>query len=315
MSLRRPVSSALIAALVCAALPAAQNAEIGLPPGRLIDIGGRSLHVHCTGSGSPTVVLEAGASAFAIDWALVQPEVARTDRVCSYDRAGSGWSAPRDVVDTPARIIGDLHAVLAAAGEKPPYVLVGASMGGIYVRLYQLRHPGEVVAFVLVDPSTEDGLFTMYQGKGVAIASLTADQLLTTMPTAAVPVPRRPPQTGSPFDRLPQGLYETRVRLEQRLIDSVPPLVPADVVRESSEGQRAALALLSESRNRADAPISAVPVVVLTRSDGNAAVHAAVAKLSRRGRHAVVAGAGHEIHLFAPAAVIQAIGEVVAAVK
>ena len=78
--------------LCAAALVGAQTIDIGPPPGRLVDIGGRRLHVNCTGSGLPTVVREAGASSFAIDWSLVQPEVARSTRVCSYDRAGSGWS-------------------------------------------------------------------------------------------------------------------------------------------------------------------------------------------------------------------------------
>src|SRR6185503_7396802 len=140
----------------------------GPPPGRLVDVGGRKLHVNCAGSGSPTVVLEAGASSFALDWSLVQPEIARTQRVCSYDRAGSGWSDPRPDVETPARIAADLHAALAAAGERPPYVLVGHSAGGLYVRLYQLEHPNEVVGLVLVDPATEDRLFTLFQGRAVA---------------------------------------------------------------------------------------------------------------------------------------------------
>ena len=74
---------------------AAQQVDIGPPPGRLVDVGGRKLHVNCSGSGSPTVVLEAGGSSFAIDWSLVQSDVARTHRVCAYDRAGSGWSDPR----------------------------------------------------------------------------------------------------------------------------------------------------------------------------------------------------------------------------
>ena len=128
-------------------------------------------------------------------------------------------------------------------------------------RLLAGKYPADVAGLVFVDPSTEDGLFAMYQGKGVAIASLTAEQLLTTMPTAAVPVPRRSAQTGTPFDRLPRELYEIRVKLEQRLIDSVPPMVQADVVRESAEGQRAALARLQQSRTQAEAPINAVPVV------------------------------------------------------
>lgn len=313
-----------LAAIACVALlasvnAAAQSLDIGQPPGRLIDVGGRRLHVNCAGSGSPTVVLEAGASSFAIDWTLVQPEIARTYRVCSYDRAGSGWSDPRTDVETPARIVADLHKALGAAGEKPPYVMVGASAGGLYVRLFQLEHPSEVAGLVFVDPSTEDRLFTMYQQRPVAIGSLTAEQLRTTLPTSAVAIPSRQPQTGAPFDRLPMDLYQLRIRIDQRLIASMPPSVPADVVHEASEGQRAALARLLESRSRQDNPMQGVPVVVLTRgqdmSQGLAENHAGLARLSANSRHSVIASAGHEIHLFTPPAVTQAIEDVCVAVK
>jgi pimeloyl-ACP methyl ester carboxylesterase len=294
---------------------AAQHAEIGPPVGRLIDLGDRKLHVHCTGSGSPTVVIEAGASSFALDFSLVQPEIARTNRVCSYDRAGFGWSDPRGAVDTPARIVADLHSTLAAAGEKPPFVMVGASAGGLYVRLYSLEYPSEVVGLVLVDPATEDRLFTYFEKRAVTIASLTADQLRSTLPSSGtVPIPSREPQTGTPFDRLPRELYELRVTLDKRLIASMPAAVDAHIVRESSEGQRAALARLLESRDRPDNPMRDLPVVVLTRgqnmSNGLAENHAGLARLSRNSRHTIVPGAGHEIHLFAPDVVVQAINEV-----
>jgi pimeloyl-ACP methyl ester carboxylesterase len=113
--------------LSAAVLLGAQQVEIAPAPGRLVDLGSRQLHLHCTGAGGPTVIIEAGASAFAIDFSLVQPEVARTTRVCSYDRAGSGWSDPRPDVDTPIRVVHDLRALLDRAGEKPPFVMVGAS--------------------------------------------------------------------------------------------------------------------------------------------------------------------------------------------
>jgi len=316
-----------VPALVCLALLAsatlaAQSIDIGPAPGRLIDVGGRKLHFNCTGPAErtgPTVILEAGASSFAIDWALVQPEIARTYRVCSYDRAGSGWSDPRPDVETPARVVVDLHTLLGAAGEKPPYVMVGASAGGLYVRLYELDYPSEVIGLVLVDPASEDRLFTMYQQGAVTIASLTAEQLSSTLPTTAVPIPSRAPQTGTPFDRLPRDLYQLRIKIDQRLIASIPATVSAEIVRESSEGQRAGLARLLASRGRADNPMQSVPVIVLTRGknmgQGLAEVHAGLARLSNNSRHEVVSTADHEIHLFEPSLVVRAIEDVAVAAK
>jgi pimeloyl-ACP methyl ester carboxylesterase len=298
----------------------AQQIDIGPAPGRLVDIGGRRLHLNCTGSGSPTVILEAGASSFAIDWALVQPAIARTQRVCSYDRAGSGWSDPRPDVETPARIVADLNKALTTAGERPPFVMVGASAGGLYVRLYQLDHPNDVIGLVFVDPATENRLFALFQQRPVLIASLTADQLLTTLPKdGSIPIPSRATQTGTPFDRLPSDLYQLRIRIDQRLIASFPPSVTAEIVRESSEGQRAALARLLESRSRPDNPMREVPTVVLTRgqdmTQGIAENHSELARLSNNSRQSVVSTAGHEIHLFAPPAVVQAIQDVSTAFK
>ena len=198
----------------------AQQSDLPPPSGQLIDIGGRNLHVICSGQGSPAVVLEAGASSFAIDWTLVQPDIARTTRVCSYDRAGMGWSDP---AGKGARTSEDLHALLTVAKEPPPYVLVGASRGGLMVRTYLLEHSNEVAGLVFVDPSTEDRLFTMVDGQAVAIAETTPEQIKKNVPSTPVKVPRRKPQTGAPFDKLPRrraastaGLRAARVRKEAR---------------------------------------------------------------------------------------------------
>jgi pimeloyl-ACP methyl ester carboxylesterase len=308
-------SLALAVALTAAA---ARQTEIGPPPGTLVDIGGTRLHAICSGAGSPTVVLEAGASSFAIDWSLVQPSIAKTTRVCAYDRAGHGWSDEGPTA-TAARMVADLHALLAKLGEKPPYVLVGASAGGLYVRTYEHTHPGEVAGLVLVDPAHEDRLFTFFQGEVVAIASLTADQLKTTMPSQPVRVPRRKPQTGAPFDRLPAALYRTRIALDTKLIEAMPEIVPPAVVAESAEGQRLALATLRDISRRAEPALADRPVVVLSRGvDLPAAardVHASLGRLTRNFRHTVVDGSGHEVHLFQPDAVIRAIEAVVASVR
>ncbi len=120
-----------------------------------------SLNIDCSGSGSPTVILDSGLGVPAIGWKFVQPQVAKFTRVCSYDRAGYGWSTPGPMPRTSAEIVKELHALLAAAGEKPPYILVGHSFGGFNVRVYNGAYPGEVVGMVLVDASHEDQISRM----------------------------------------------------------------------------------------------------------------------------------------------------------
>jgi len=311
-----PIRLLLLMGLLARAA-SAQATPLPSAPGRLIDVGGRKLHVLCSGEGQPTIVLEAGASSFAIDWTLVQREVARGNRTCSYDRAGMGWSDPT----TPANRASsahDLHTLLERAGEKGPFVLVGASRGGLLVRDYLRLYSEHVAGFVFVDPSTEDRLFTMLNGQGVAIAELTAEQLATTFPTRTIPIPRRRPQQGAPFDKLPPDLYQLRIQLDEQLIASLPDSVAPDVVAAGQESERALLAGLLATRREPN-PLGSRPTVVLTRgderNDGREAAHAALARLSTNSRHSVIAGAGHEIHLFEPSAVVTAIADVVRAVR
>jgi pimeloyl-ACP methyl ester carboxylesterase len=123
-------------------------------PGTLYDIGGRSLHMHCTGSGSPTVVLEGGLGEMSSNWARIAPAAAETTRVCAYDRAGQGWSDDADKPEDGLAVARDLHALLAAAGESGPIVLVGHSTGGVYAMTYAARYPDDVAGLVLLDSST-----------------------------------------------------------------------------------------------------------------------------------------------------------------
>jgi pimeloyl-ACP methyl ester carboxylesterase len=124
-------------------------------PGQRVDVGGYSLHVHCVGEGSPTVVLDAGLGGFSLDWSLVQPELAATTRVCAYDRAGYGWSDPSPHARTPSQIADELHTLLVNAGIQGPYVLVGHSAAGKDVRLFANRYPQAVVGMVLIDARHE----------------------------------------------------------------------------------------------------------------------------------------------------------------
>lgn len=122
--------------------------------GRLIDVDGHKLYLNCVGSGSPTVVLEPAAGATSAQMGWITPVVARSTRVCVYDRAGRGWSEPADRPQDGAQIATDLHTLLHRAGVPGPYVLAGHSFGGLYIRIFAAHYPDEVAGLVLVD-STE----------------------------------------------------------------------------------------------------------------------------------------------------------------
>ncbi len=132
----------LLAALLLMQVPDA--------PGKLVDAGGYRVHLNCTGSGSPTVVI-VGAG-FSVDWGLVQPVISKSTRVCSYDPSGMAWSdpAPASAAGCQGRV-GEIHTVLKNAGIEGPHILVGLSIGALVARLYARRYPGEVSGMVIVD--------------------------------------------------------------------------------------------------------------------------------------------------------------------
>jgi pimeloyl-ACP methyl ester carboxylesterase len=134
----------------------ARDRRFNAMPGRLVDVGGRKMHILCTGLGSPTVILESGLGETYVSWRKVQPQLAAFTRVCSYDRAGLGYSESSSGPRTSKDVAEQLHALLQAAGIAPPYVLVGHSMGGYDVRLYASLYRGEVAGMVLVDASHPD---------------------------------------------------------------------------------------------------------------------------------------------------------------
>jgi len=161
----RRISYLFLTLLVLALLAGFTYEQVGrardasqLPPrvGRAVDIGGRTLNLYCSGQGAPTVILETGGNSPGYEWLLQQSKMAAFTRTCWYDRAGVGWSDPPSSPRTGASVAGDLHEALQRTGVLPPYVMVGGSVGGEYVRIYTARYPTDVAGLVLVDPATPD---------------------------------------------------------------------------------------------------------------------------------------------------------------
>ena len=125
-------------------------------PGRLVEVGAHRLHIWCRGEGTPAVILETGLGGSSVDWGDVQPEIARFTRVCSYDRAGMGYSDPGPSPRTARRIAHELAELLDRSGVGGPLVLVGASIGGFSVRVFASERSERIAGLVLVDASHED---------------------------------------------------------------------------------------------------------------------------------------------------------------
>ena len=140
------------------------------PPGKLVDIGGRRIHLDCRGAGAPIVVFESGLDMYgSLSWSAVQDQIAQTTRACSYDRAGILWSDRAKGTRNGAAVAADLHAALQAAGERGPYVMVGHSLGGPYVMTFVQQFGADVAGVVFVDASHPDQQQKMQQAVGQKI--------------------------------------------------------------------------------------------------------------------------------------------------
>jgi len=150
------VALIVTAGVVYEAIAAAHDDHRYPPPGRLIDVGGYRLHLKCAGQGGPAVVLESGSGVSSNGWALVQPELSKVTTVCSYDRAGYGWSDFGPLPRTMDRIAAELHRLLHNGEIRGPYVLVGHSFGGEIVRVYAGQYPTEVAGLVVIASAPDD---------------------------------------------------------------------------------------------------------------------------------------------------------------
>lgn len=280
----------------------------------------RRMNLWSLGEGSPTVVLVPGFMGVMADWRFVQPTLARTTRVVSYDHAGQGFSDPGPLPRSPARNAADLKALLAAAGIAPPYVLVGLSMGSFEARYFAHLYPTEVVGMVLVDPSFDHALKRM---------------------SVAAPSDRLWPQThydhfkrceaAARAGELRPGTeaYETCIVNHARrdLMETIP--AHHDLALRPSYWRSLASEYFTFIRDQADWPLGDLPLIVLSAGARdmrlpvpdveNEAIdrlwdqaHVEMARLSSRGVRRVVADAGHAITTDRPQAVIDAVLEVIA---
>jgi pimeloyl-ACP methyl ester carboxylesterase len=257
------------------------------PPGQLVDVGGHRLHVYAQGatSSAPTVILEGGAGLGSVTWAWVQPRVAQVTRVVAYDRAGVGWSEagpqPRDA----RQIATELRAALHSAGIAGPYVMVGHSFGGLYVRMFTDLNPDEVVGLVLVDPThPEQTQRSAREAEGVA----TTVRLMTAFDAIS--------HVGALRLANPAAMFMPGLPSEQN----------AELRAYAATGFAATAAAemrVAEARTfpqvRQTRDLGARPLIVLSAGQTVAAdplffdLHAELAALSSNGSHRVVDGASH----------------------
>jgi pimeloyl-ACP methyl ester carboxylesterase len=139
-------------------------------PGLMVLVGEHRLHLHCSGQGEPAVVMDAGLGGTSLDWVRVQPELAKYTRVCTYDRAGYGWSELGPRPRSSGRIAEELRTLLHTAAVPEPYVLVGHSFGGYNVRLFASNYPEETAGLVLVDAAHEDQVRRFREEGGINTA-------------------------------------------------------------------------------------------------------------------------------------------------
>jgi pimeloyl-ACP methyl ester carboxylesterase len=276
------------------AIGAAQDTRRFPPPGELVDVGGHHMHLYCTGEGSPAVILEALSGGSSSYWAWVQPEIAQVTRVCSYDRAGRAWSeaAPESPDQDLWTTAGTLHTLLHNGGVAEPYVLVGHSIGGLYVRAFAQEYPAEVAGVILLDSAHPDQLDRY---PDLAAANEAFLQQSAVFPTLA---------------RL--GLFRLYFAAGGEIdFQELPPQQHGEVAAlwsspsyfRSQRGENVAAPVIYE-QSQALGALGTLPLTVISASagqpDGWATLQEELATLSTNAAHQVIPGATHASLVFNP---------------
>jgi pimeloyl-ACP methyl ester carboxylesterase len=259
--------------------------------GKMIDVGGHRLYIECTGSGGPAVILQPGLGASSSAWASIAPAVAATTTVCAYDRAGHGRSdeaGPQDGIALAA----DLHTLLERAGIPGPYLLVGHSSGGPYVRVFAAQYPDEVAGMVLLDAQPADAFTALPQYPGV----YSMFETISTLSPSLARIGLLAPLLGLPAD------------------ESTAPIVRG--ARDEVRALRTALQQSAALTSLGDRPLIVVTAAAAA-DPGWVAAQEALPRLSTASIHRVMATATHNSLISgvdAPASA-QAILDVLAAVR
>jgi len=253
-------------------------------PGQLVDVGGRSLHLRCTGSGTPTVLLQPGAGEISSNTGWIAPAVAKQTRVCVYDRAGRGWSDPADAPQDGAALVADLHTLLARAHVTGPYVVAGHSFGGLYTLAFAARYPDEVVGMVLLDstapkPATNPAKVTT-SGSYDVMSHLSA--MVATIGEVGL---------SRLYSHVEAGTLPPRSRDEIRAS-----IAKANTVKSTIDEYVQSNKAMEQAAELTD--FGAMPLVVVTAGEGSAPDWSAkqdrLAALSTNSAHRTIAGASHE---------------------
>lgn len=318
------------APLVAQAAEAASTDSLFATPHQRVDIGGRKLHLYCSGAGATTVIFDSPSGDGGWAWFRVQPEVARHTRACIYDRAGLGFSDPAPRPNTSENAVEDLHKALGAAGIEPPYLLVGNSLGGSNVQVYAYRYPKEVNGLVLVEPQTENETARLDKVTGGKIKQMYAmvkqqDQYCLAEANKGFKAGSEPFTNciGNPLEFYGPVLGKTVLKSEmtksywRTRVDEYKAIDTSDDQLRALRKPFGDIPLLVLTRGVSQYAVPGKPQSALNKAmeDENEKIHKEIAALSTKGKQRVVPGASHVIQAEQPAAVAQAVLEVLRQIK
>lgn len=287
------VAACLAVSAQLMASPAAPKSSI---PGKLVDIGGYRLHIYCVGEGVPSIIFDSGVGGFSLEWSRVQNVLARRTRVCSYDRAGYGWSDLGPLPRTSERITRELHTLLERAGVAGPYIIAGHSFGGYNAQLFARNYPDLTAGLVLIDSSHPEQIERL-PGPKPGTTKRVRPGSNSYVVSWFFPHPNFPDENALMAQRIMQSWRHKMTWREEMMVFSV-----------------------SAKQVKASRPMPEVPILVLTRgrsfwpgySNGDETervwmeLQDELSQLGTNPVHLIAERSGHVIHLDQPGIVITA---------